>query len=114
MFSFLNDLDDYEERKVARYEKDDLMVDTARVSDGVKPFETAIEHPNYNGGEMVIVENYDTIKQAKSGHKKWVELMTSFPLPTELPECGNAMVMQFGKKVLGEDFIQPSQFTPND
>ena len=91
-----------------------MFIDTARVSDGVKPFETAVEHLNYNDGKMVIVENYDTIEQAKQGHEKWVKTMTSFPLPAELLECGNAKILQFGKSILGIDLMKPSQFTPND
>lgn len=54
----------YEQRKVARFEKDGFMVDTAAVNDSEHPFETAVEHPNYNDGKMVIVEEYDSKEEA--------------------------------------------------
>ena len=82
MFDFINDIGNYEERKVARYEKGNLFVDTARVSDSSKPFETAICHPAYNDNELIIVELYDTIEEAQAGQQKWIDVMLHHP-----PNC---------------------------
>lgn len=101
MFEFLLDMDNYEQRKVARFEKDELMISTARVSDGSRPFETAVAHPAYNSGKIVIVESYMTKEQAQSGHNTWVSAMTAETLPVQLVDCLNARIAQFAK-VLGE------------
>src|SRR3989304_1644137 len=93
----------YEERNVDTYDENGLFIDTARVTDGRQPYETAVAHPNYNGGKMVIVEAYNTKKQARVGHNKWVKTMTAFPLPLELRDCHNSRISQFGATLLGED-----------
>lgn len=79
MFGFLNMMGNYEERKVARWpdSEEEWIVDTAAVCDSAQPFETAIQHPRYNSGSMVIVELYDTKEEAKIGHDKWVEIMSA-------------------------------------
>lgn len=97
MFEFLLDVDNYKQRKVARFETTDLIVSTARVSDGLKPFETAVKHPNYNEGNIVIVESYNTKKQAQQGHNKWIKVMTAETLLLSLVDCLNAKVAQFAK-----------------
>lgn len=94
MFEFLQDAGNYEDRRVGRFDEGDLMVSTATVSDGDHPFETAVKHPDYNGGEMVIVEAYDTKDQAEQGHVKWVATMTADPLPGTLVDCQNAKISQ--------------------
>jgi len=94
----------YEERNVDTYDENGLFIDTARVTDGRQPYETAVAHPNYNGGKMVIVEAYNTKKQARVGHNKWVKTMTAFPLPLELRDCHNSRISQFGATLLGDDF----------
>jgi hypothetical protein len=86
-------MDTYEDRKVDCYESDTLLISTARVLDGDKPFETAVEHPDYNEGEMVIVEAYDTEEEAKSGHDRWVHCMTTDP-PEQLVDCRNSFISQ--------------------
>ncbi len=93
MFNFFGMADNYEDRKVDRYEKNGLMVDTCSVTDGNKPFETAVESPEYNNGKMVIVQSYDTIEEAKEGHLKWVDLMLNNP-PEYLRDCANAEISQ--------------------
>ncbi len=60
----------YKERKVVHYEQGDVFVDTCRVTDSDQPFETAVGHPKYNKGQLVIVEMYDTIEAAKLGYKQ--------------------------------------------
>jgi len=87
LFDFLFDANNYEERKVERYEKDGLFVDTCEVSDQPEPykFETAVAHPEYcNDDEMVIVQLYESEAEAILGHNKWVKLMTSKKLPDQL------------------------------
>lgn len=84
----------YDSRKVARDEFPWGFISTAYVNDGSKPYETAVEHPDYNAGSMVIVESYDTKVEAKRGHKKWVKRMTGKPLPVILFDCCNAGVAQ--------------------
>lgn len=92
MFNFLLDAGNYESRKVARYDSDGLMVSTARVSDGAQPFETAVRHPSYNEGKVVIVEAYDDHASAQAGHNRWVALMTSEALPDKLVDCCNSEI----------------------
>lgn len=91
MFDFFEMADNYEQRKVAHYEKKGgLVVDTAAVTDSSKPFETGISHPSYNNGKWVIVELYDNKKQARNGHKRWIKLMTSKQLPKSLKDVSTA------------------------
>jgi len=94
MFDFLKDVGTYQDRKIDRFEKDKLIVDTAKVSDGKQPYETGISHPEYNGGSWVIVDMYPTVDLAKHGHNHWVEVMTAENLPDKLVDCGNAELAQ--------------------
>jgi hypothetical protein len=89
----------YEERCVGRWdnEEGDKMVSTAYVSDGAKNYETAFEHPDYNNGNMIIVESYDTKDEASDGHARWVEIMTNGPLPDSLIDCSNSAIGQFAE-----------------
>lgn len=93
MFAMLGN---YESRCVGRWEDEtgDKMVSTAYVTDGLKPYETAFQHPDYNNGDMVIVESYDTEEEAKAGHERWQKIMTDGPLPDELRDCCNAGLAQ--------------------
>ena len=90
MFDFFLAVGNYEDRKVARFDAPWGFVDTVQVCDGSQPFETAVQHPDYNGGGMVIVEAYDTMKEAQVGHDKWVAKMTAKRLPSKLVDCANA------------------------
>jgi hypothetical protein len=94
IFGFLNDMGNYQDRVVGRYDSPSghLMVSTARVSDGRDPIETAVRHPDYNDGEIVIVESYITDKTAKEGHVRWVRRMTKSKLPKALVDCCNSEV----------------------
>lgn len=100
MFNFLQDFGNYEERKVDRYEVNDLVVSTAAVNDGKQQYETAVAHQEYNDGNFITAEGYDTYDQAIDGHKKWVALMTTEPLPETLRDCRNSAISlladQFG------------------
>ena len=102
MFNFLNDLSNYDDRAIDRYEEGSLIVDTCAVSDGNQPFETGIRHPEYNSGKWIIVEAYSTKGDAKAGHSKWVSTMTNEPLPEKLTDCKNARVAQL-LDLFGED-----------
>lgn len=95
---FLNDVDNYEERKVERYTTDEMKIDTYRVSDGREPFETGILHKEYNNNEWIIVEAYSNKQEAISGHKKWVAKMTAKDLPIFLEDCCNSFLMSFKSK----------------
>lgn len=89
MFDFLDMMENHEERKVGTYNKDGLFVDTCLVTDSSKPYETAVEHPAYNNGDMIIVELYDTVEEAEKGHKKWVDKMLNNP-PQQLVDVSTA------------------------
>ena len=90
-------IDNYDDRKVDRYEQNGLIVDTCSVNDGDHPYETAVSHPKYNSGEWVIVEAYDTKEEAQAGHDKWIETMTAKKLPATLKDCGNALIAQLAE-----------------
>lgn len=79
-----------ESHKRFRYEKDGLLVSTVRVTDSSHPYETAVGHPEYNGGDLIIVEEYDTEEAAKAGHEKWVATMTAPTLPESLTDVSTA------------------------
>lgn len=104
ILGFIKDRDNYNERVVGRYDNEDgtCMISTAYVSDGVKPYETAFQHPDYKDGEVLIVEAYSTKEEALRGHEKWLKIMMEGPLPDFLTEYPNAGIAQL-YKVLGGD-----------
>ena len=106
LFDFLDMGGTYDERCVERYDDENvgLMVSTASVNDGSHPYETAVAHPEYNDGDMVIVEAYDTKKDAKAGHERWVTAMTAKELPERLVDCANSEVSQLRGAVDEEDW----------
>jgi hypothetical protein len=86
----------YEDRCVGREDIDgQTFISTAHVTDGAHPYETAVKHPEYNQGKMVIVEAYDTKAAAEAGHAKWVAAMKAEELPAELVDCCNAEIAEF-------------------
>jgi len=89
MFGFMDMADNYGERKVARYEEGVVMVDTCAVTDSDQPYETAVAHPLYNNGDIIIVEMYDDKAASKVGHDKWVKIMTEGELPNELRDVSS-------------------------
>jgi len=101
MFGFASDMGNYEVRKIARFEEGNLFVDTCSVSDGRQNYETAVEHPEYNDGRMVVVEAYDTPEEAQEGHDRWVAKMTQTDLPDQLEDCMNAHISEL-MSVFGE------------
>ena len=94
MFNFFDMTDNYEDRKVAAFENGDLFVSTVHVTDSTEPYETAVEHPKYNEGKLVIVEMYNTKEDSEAGHKKWVKLMTAKKLPEKLTDVSTSGVKQ--------------------
>lgn len=95
LFDFFSMANNYEERKVDRFQKDGVIIDTCAVTDSDQPYETGISHPQYNGGNWVIVELYSDKEKAQEGHKKWVEKMTSENLPDELEDVSTAEIAEF-------------------
>jgi len=84
----------YEQRKVDCFKKGKLRIDTAEVYDSNQPYETAVSYPSYNDGLWIIVEQYNTIGEAREGHKAWVNKMND-KLPEELKDvstCGAAQL----------------------
>lgn len=94
MFGFMDMMGTYDDRKVDRYEDGDIFVSTCSVTDGQKEYETAVAHPQYNGGSMVIVQMYDTREGAQQGHDEWVKTMTADELPNTLVDCNNSEISQ--------------------
>ena len=68
--------DNYEQRKVANTEINGANIDTCAIMDSTKPYETGISHPKFKGGNWIIVEEYNSKKEAQIGHDKWVEAFT--------------------------------------
>ena len=100
MFDFLGMAGNYEDRKVDLHtDGDDIMVSTVYVTDGRKDYETAVQHPEYNNGGMVIVECYDTKEEAQAGHNNWVIAIRDEPLPDKLVDCKNAKISQLGEAI---------------
>ncbi len=94
MLDWLSMSESYEQRKVDRYDKGGLIIDTAGVTDGARPYETAVCHPEYNDGLWVIVEAYPTKPEAQKGHNRWVKPMTSKKPPSSLKDCKNAAIAE--------------------
>ena len=87
MFEFLSMMGNYESRKVDRYNgPDGFYISTAAVNDSDHHYETAVAHPQFNDGKLIIVEMYDTKAEAQAGHTKWVQTMTAKTLPKSLAD----------------------------
>ena len=107
MLDYMGMAGNYDERKVGRWDSEDClsMVSTCSVTDGREPLETAVMHPAYNKGKMIIVDCYSTQEEAEIGHKKWLDLMLADDLPLTLVDCANSEISQ----VCG-DFDAPMAF----
>lgn len=108
LFGFMDMQGTYDSRKVARYEDGDIIISTAKVTDGSRLYETAVAHPEYNDGKFVIVESYDTREEAKTRHDSWVTRMTSPELPASLVDCENSEIQQLASG-LGDKPTLPRQ-----
>lgn len=104
LFGFVGMLGTYEDRKVDSYEEGGVFVSTCSVTDSEKPYETAIGHPAYNAGELIIVELYDTKAEAQEGHDRWVQIMTKKDLPDELIDISTAGLAVFLDDIAPEDW----------
>lgn len=105
MFDFLSMADNYEQRKVARYEKDNLIVDTCSANDSEQPYETGISHKSYNNGEWIVVETYDTQEQAEQGHAQWIAVMTVNDLPEKLVDVSSCWAVN-QLRAMSDDVIE--------
>lgn len=103
VFDFFSMMDNYEDRKIDHFEKEGLVVDTCVVTDSDQPYETAVCHPRYNDDEWIIVELYDTKKEAQEGHNKWVKKMTAKQLPNQLKDASTAEIAKLCFVVCGEE-----------
>lgn len=95
MFNFLLDIGNYANRVVARteFEKEEVIFSTCSVSDGSKPFETAMRNLEYHDG-FVVLEAYNTKEEAEKGHTKWIELYVTNSLPDTVEDCCNGEIGQ--------------------
>ncbi len=112
MFNFFDMAGTYKDRVVDNYTQGSLVVDTARVTDAVKDYETAVMHPEYNNGGFVVVETYNTKAEAEVGHAKWVAAMTAAELPTELVDVSGSGIGELyhafgGETVFPRTPVQP-------
>jgi hypothetical protein len=111
MLGFLQDWGNYADRKVGRDSYPHGWISTAAVSDGAKPYETAVNDSRYsraNGEkEMVIVDAYDTIEDARAGHAKWLAAMTADAPPLYLDDCFNSEVGRLAASLTDEpDYLR--------
>ena len=99
-------LGNYDARKVGRFDNDDgtVMVSTAKVTDAPSPFETAVAHPHYNDGKIVIVAYYEDKESAEKGHTQWVEKMTASELPDQLVDISDIFVTQMMDELEDSDW----------
>ncbi len=86
----LQDMQPYADRKIGRWDSEDgkRCVSTCTVTDGVVEYETAIAHPEFNDGQLVIVGKYETREEAVVGHDEWVKVIND--LPDELLDVDNS------------------------
>lgn len=103
MFSFLDMMDNREDRIVDNYSTGNLTIDTCYVNDALKPYETAVSHLAYNKSDWVIVEDYDNKEDAQEGHNRWVKTMTARELPGQLTDIATSMIAQFKTALFGDD-----------
>jgi len=99
MFDFFDMAGTHEQRKVDRFERDDLIVDTCSVTDSDDPYETAISHPDYNDGKWVIAETYKTADAAQEGHDKWVQIMTAPEIPAQLVDVSTFAIAELFRAI---------------
>lgn len=108
MFAFLDMLDDYESRKVARDEVEvegyKVILSTARVTDSLNPYESAIwvEHET----EVVVIKNYFSLESAQNGHKKILNELPKENIVefiSQLEDVGNSEISVFLRGGVVED-----------
>jgi len=68
-------------------------VSTISTKDSTKPFETAIAHRSFNNGRWIVVEEYDNVEDAKTGHSKWKkDMFIDEHLPDELTDVSTSPI----------------------
>lgn len=76
MLDFWGMIGTYADRKVDRFETDLFTIDTALVTDRTLPYETAIAHKNFRGGEWIILGWRRTKEEAQKFHNEMVAYYT--------------------------------------
>ena len=66
-------MDNYEERKVANDEREEFVLDTAKVTDRRWLYETAVMHKKFNNNDWIILDGANDLEDAKSMHEKWLK-----------------------------------------
>ena len=74
-----------------QYEGNGYTVLTCEVDDAPSPFETSVQHPEYNDEHWIAVETYNRREDAEVGHDKWVRTMKESP-PDQLVEVGESPI----------------------
>ena len=82
MFEFLQDIGNYDDRKIGREEVNGFVISTAYTSD--EGYETAIIDKN----GVHPVERYSDIVEAKEGHQKWIKKAKKFKTEDEVIKLG--------------------------
>jgi hypothetical protein len=103
IFDFFLMMDNYEARKIGKFDATWGFISTCYVNDADKDYETAVKHRDYNEGKIVIVETYDTHHEATLGHERWVTTMTSDKLPDKLVDSGSAGVAKMLDLCVGDN-----------
>ena len=76
MFEWLDMMGTYEQRNVANFKNDIFEIDTSYVTDRRDPYETAIKHKNFNGGDWIILGWRKTKAEAQMYHDYMVKKFT--------------------------------------
>ena len=76
MLDFWGMIDTYADRKVDRFETDLFIIDTALVTDRAQPYETAIAHKDFRGGEWIILGWRQKKEEAQKFHDEMVAYYT--------------------------------------
>lgn len=83
-------------KQIAVYDQK-FLVSTIQPGDATQyPYETAIEHPAYGDGELIVVDGAETFDDAIRIHNKWIDkLDVSFgQLPEVVIEFANSPILQ--------------------
>lgn len=103
----MNMADTYEDRKVARDDwgkgKMSIMLSTAEVTDADYRYETAIAHPSYDGGKIIILGGCDSRKKALAFHAHWKQLIETDTLPEVIADNGRSGVGLLLKSLVGQE-----------
>ena len=84
MFEFLQDIDNYDSRKVSRTEVNGLIVSTAHTSD--EGYETALLDDGTP--DVHPVERYKSRELAEAGHKRWMAFAKKAKNGTKIKKLG--------------------------